>query len=271
MTGYTVHDLANVGKSPKRLRAFVDSNMIRIEDVPADHDLTDGFRDQVLSWNQCGEIIRREELLAFFGTLVYPLYFLDYETCAPAVPLFDGTRPYQHIPFQYSLHIIHQAGGEPIHREFLHTDVSNPMEYFSHRLRSDLGDTGSVIVWNKSFEGMCNKCLAEAIPELAEFLLGINLRFFDLMEIVSKRMYVHKDFRGRYSIKKVLPVLVPGLTYSNLAIGDGGTATCAWTRMVFELSDDSEKTSIQQNLLEYCKLDTLAMVEIYQKINDKLL
>jgi len=270
MTGYTVHDLANFGKSTKRLISLIDSNRFRIEDVPADHDLTDGFRDQVLSWNQFGEIIRKEVLQAFLSTLEYPLYFLDYETYAPAVPLFDGTKPYQQIPFQYSLHIIHAAGGEPEHREFLHTDPSNPIEFFSRRLKFDIGDTGSVIVWNKSFEGKCNASLAEALPELAEFLLGINRRFFDLMEVVSKRMYVHKDFRGRYSIKKVLPVLVPELTYSTLAIGDGGTATSAWGRMVFETPDEIEKQTIQEHLLEYCKLDTLAMVEIYKKINERL-
>lgn len=270
MTGYTVHDLANIGKSLKRLKTLVDSNIFRIEDIPADHDLTDSFRDQILSWNQFGEIIRKEELQAFISTLEYPMYFLDYETFALAVPLFDGTRPYQQIPFQYSLHIIHQPGGEPEHREFLHTDPSNPIEFFGRSLRSNLGDTGSVIVWNKSFEGKCNACLADALPELAEFLLGINRRFFDLMEVISRRMYVHKDFRGRYTIKKVLPVLVPELNYSNLVIGDGGTATSAWGRMVFESTNELEKQTIEENLLEYCKLDTLAMVEIYKKIYEKL-
>ena len=149
----------------------------------------------------------------------FPIYFLDYETSAYAIPQYDGTRPYQQIPFQYSIHIINDLESEIIHRDYLHPDQTNPMVQLSHQLRSDIGDTGSVIVWNKRFEGMCNKGLAEAVPDLSPFLLGINKRFFDLMEIFSKRMYVHKDFKGSSSIKKVLPVLVPDLSYQNLTIG----------------------------------------------------
>ena len=270
MMGYTVHDLARIGTSKKRLREMVDSNIIRIEDIPADYDLTDSYRDQVLSWNHHVEIIHREEIINVLRELEYPLYFLDYETYSPAIPLFDDTRPYQHLPFQYSLHIINESGTDPDHREFLHLDRTNPMEYISRQLRSDIGDTGTVIVWNKKFEGMCNNSLATAVPELSDFLHGINRRFFDLMEIFSRKMYVNKDFKGSSSIKKVLPVLVPDLSYSVLGIGDGGTATTAWNRMVFEISDEEEKQTIRRQLLEYCRMDTLAMVEVYRKINDTI-
>jgi len=93
---------------------------------------------------------------------------------------------------------------------------------------------------------------------------------FDLMDIFSKKYYVHKDFRGSYSIKKVLPVLAPYLSYNSLVINDGGKATSKWVRMVFDDIDENEKQIIQQQLLEYCKLDTLAMVEIYKAVLRKM-
>ncbi|HQX44974.1 MAG TPA: DUF2779 domain-containing protein [Saprospiraceae bacterium] len=269
MMGYTIHDLSRIGNSKKRLIGFIDNDITRLEDIPADWDLTDPQKDQVLSWNQNQEIIHKEEIISSFKQLKYPLYFLDYETLSSAIPIYDGTKPYQQIPFQYSLHIINEPGSMFEHREFLHLEQTNPMESLSQHLRADIGDEGSVVVWNKKFEGMCNKGLAETVPELSKFLLGINKRFFDLMDIFSKRMYVHKDFKGSSSIKKVLPVLVPHLSYKDLTIGDGGTATTAWKRMVFEINDANEKEKIKMDLLAYCKLDTLAMVEIFRKIIEK--
>jgi hypothetical protein len=268
MTGYTVHDLSRIGQSPKRLAAFIDQNIINIEDIPPGHKLLESHRDQIHAWNENREIIHREEIERTFNSFQYPLYFLDYETYAPAIPLFEGTRPYQHIPFQYSLHIIHEKGGEVSHVEFLHTDRSNPIPVISQHLRSTIGDTGTILVWHSPFESGRNKELAAAVPSLSTFLLGLNTRMFDLKDIISKRMYVHKDFRGSASIKKVLPVLVPQLSYASLPINDGGKATSEWGRMVFELNDETEKEMIRQQLLEYCKLDTLAMVEIYRKIKD---
>ncbi len=270
MTGYTVHDLARIGQSPKRLIEFVDQGIISINDIPHGFKLLDSHRDQIISWNENREIIHREEIERTFNDFQFPLYFLDYETYAPAIPVFEGTRPYQHIPFQYSLHILHENGSETEHREYLHLDNSNPIPALSAQLRSDIGNTGTVIVWHSTFENGRNKELAAAVPSLSEFLTGLNNRMFDLKDIIAKRMYVHKDFRGSASIKKVLPVLVPKLSYASLPINDGGKATSEWGRMVFELTDGTEKETIRQQLLDYCKLDTLAMVEIYNKLLEKI-
>jgi len=266
LTGYSYYDLPRIHES--RIREFVDQGITRIEDIPAKNKLSDNQRDHVVCWNENREIIHRDEIERIFNGFQFPLYFLDYETYAPAIPVFEGTRPYQHIPFQYSLHILHENVGEAEHKEYLHSDSSNPILAITAQLRSDIGDTGTVIVWHSTFESGRNKELAAAVPSLSGFLLGLNNRMFDLKDIIAKRMYVHKDFRGSASIKKVLPVLVPELSYSSLAINDGGKATSEWGRMAFELTDETEKETIRQQLLEYCKLDTLAMVEIYRKIKD---
>ncbi len=266
LTGYSYYDLPRIHES--RIREFVDQGITRIEDIPAKNKLSDNQRDHVVCWNENREIIHRDEIERIFNDFHFPLYFLDYETYAPAIPVFEDTRPYQHIPFQYSLHIQHENGGETEHKEYLHSDSSNPIPAITAQLRSDIGDTGTVIVWHSTFENGRNKELAAAVPSLSTFLLSLNHRMFDLKDIITKRMYVHKDFRGSASIKKVLPVLVPELSYASLPINDGGKATSEWGRMVFELNDASEKETIRNQLLEYCRLDTLAMVEIYFKLKE---
>jgi hypothetical protein len=265
---YAVYDLARIGQSKARLTSLVDAGYILIRDIPSDYELLDGHRDQVHTWNSNEVILRNTEIAAALNHLAYPLYFLDYETTNTAVPVYDGTKPYMQVPFQYSLHIIHEPGGSPQHVEYVHMHRDNPIFTLSDSLRSHIGNDGTVIVWNKTFESKCNQNMASVVREHSAFLYHLNERMFDLMEIFSKRYYAHRDFKGSHSIKKVLPVLVPELTYKDLTIADGGTATTQWNRIVFENMRDAERQKIKQDLLSYCKLDTLAMVRVYQRLLD---
>ncbi len=260
---YGVYDLARIGSSKKTLRSMIDAGIYKITDIPNDYKLSDGQRDQVNAWNHNSITVRRSEIASLLNNLFFPLYFLDYETTSTAIPVYEGIKPYEHVPFQYSLHIVQGVGEEIVHIGYLHRDREHPILSLSIQLRNDIGNAGTIIVWNKSFESKCNQNMASVATDLSDFLLGLNGRIFDLMEIFSKRLYVHKDFKGSSSIKKVLPVLVPELSYNDLTISDGGTATTQWSRMVFEVEDESEKEKIYQNLWDYCRLDTLAMVEIY--------
>ena len=196
--------------------------------------------------------------------LVYPIYFLDYETYPAAVPVFDGCYPYQQVPIQYSLHIQEEPGCIQVHKEYLHNDRSNPIPILAQSLRSHMGDTGSVVVWNASFEGKCHEDMAKQFPELSDFLLGVNDRFYDLEVPFRKQLYVRKEFLGKTSIKNILPVLVPDLSYKDLAIQDGGAACSAWKHMIFDNVSSSESQLIYDALLKYCELDTLAMVKILE-------
>ena len=121
-----------------------------------------------------------------------------------------------------------------------------------------------MIVWNKKFEGKCHQDIAELMPEYEDIFLGYNQRFFDLMEIFSKQLYLHPDFRGGFSIKNVLPVLVPELSYKELNVRDGSMAMTGWKTMMFEMKNQQDKDQMKQDLLIYCKLDTLAMVKIFE-------
>ncbi|KKK53797.1 hypothetical protein LCGC14_3091160, partial [marine sediment metagenome] len=166
--------------------------------------------------------------------------------------------------FQYSLHSIEKPGGEFKHVEYLHRDGSNPVPNLLNRLKKDIGPIGSVIVWYKSFEMGRNIEMAEMLPEFAEFLEGVNSRVVDLIEPFANGWFVDKDFFGSASIKSVLPVLVPKLSYKELGVQEGASAQRLWMDAVLRDKSGIDKEKLFSDLVEYCKMDTLAMVEIWK-------
>ncbi|MBK8466767.1 MAG: DUF2779 domain-containing protein [Chloracidobacterium sp.] len=196
----------------------------------------------------------------------YPLHFLDYETFAYAIPQFDGIKPFQQMCFQYSLHTIDQPGAELRHREYLSRGNDGPPRSVAEHLRDSMsGGIGTVFVWYEAFEKGRNTEMAEMFPDLADFFNEVNAKTYDLMKIFSENLYIHPDFKGKTSIKKVLPVLVPSLSYQELGISEGMAATIKWFRAATWTSmNDAERLTIFNDLQEYCELDTFAMVEIFR-------
>ena len=264
---YSVHDICRIGSSKKKLREIVDNGWLKIEDIPLEYKLSKTQQPQVHSTITGETSINTKKIKADLEKIEFPIYFLDYETYPSAIPVFDGCFPFQQVPFQYSLHILREPYGDLEHQEFLHTQNSNPMRGLAEQLRNDIGDTGSVVVWNKSFEGGRNAELADTFPDLSEFLHGINNRFYDLEDIFKAQYYVDKNLKGKTSIKYVLPVLCPELTYDSLNIKNGGMACKSWKEMIFDLEDQSEKDQIAEDLRVYCKLDTFAMVRIWDELS----
>jgi CRISPR/Cas system-associated exonuclease Cas4 (RecB family) len=265
----SVHDIIRIGNSKKTLRGLIDAKHYAIADIPEDFKLSKTQRNHVDVTQKNIPSIDLEEIQKRLQELIYPLYFLDYETFPAAVPIYDGCSPYQQVPFQYSLYVQKEPGSELEHYEYLHTDLdSHPMKGLSEALMKAIGKEGSIIVWNKKFEGGCHDDIADLFPEKAEVFQNYNQRFFDLMEIFSEQIYLHPEFEGGYSIKVVLPVLVPELSYSNLEIRDGSMAMNGWKKMMFETKDEQEKEKIKKDLLEYCKLDTFAMVKILDALRN---
>ena len=206
------------------------------------------------------------EIQRFLGELQYPLYFFDYETMQGVVPYFDGQRPYQQVPFQYSLHIIREPGGQIEHREYLHKDTSNPAPGLSEQLVKDMGTAGSIITWNMRFEKSVNEELGRMYPEYAEQIAAINQRVVDLMIPFKAKWYDDPRFEGSASIKKVLPVMCPELSYQDLGIHDGNSAQRLWMEAVLTGARPDEKAQILADLTDYCKMDTWAMVRIWQEL-----
>jgi superfamily II DNA or RNA helicase len=263
---YGVHDIARIGSGKAKLAGLVDRGIFRLEDLPAGFDLTDIQRNQVNAYIQDRVLIRHAEIARELRKLVFPVYFLDYETCPAAIPRFDGFSPYQQIPFQYSLHVLDRVDGEPRHEEFLSTTPGDPSVAMCASLQRHIGETGNVVVWSKKFERTINRELGERIPAAKPFLDSLNSRVFDLMDSFSKQLYVHKGFKGGTSIKDVLPVLVPELSYKDLAIQEGGTASQSWDKITSAQTSQREKNQIVHDLKLYCERDTFAMVAIWRHL-----
>jgi len=235
-----------------------------LHDIPEDFPLTFAQRMQIKAVKSGETFIDQASIAEELSNLEYPLYFLDYETYNSALPLHRGYKPQQQMVFQYSLHVVEQNSTEVQHREFIAQTKSDPAYELVKHLRNSISDRGSVIVWNKTFEAGRNKEMAELYPEFAPFLLGLNERIYDLADIFKQCLYVAPKFKGSWSIKNVLPVLVPDLSYKDLEIHKGDQAMINWWKMTHELSDFDEQKKIRENLLKYCELDTRAMVEIWK-------
>lgn len=207
-----------------------------------------------------------EKLGAVLQTVRFPVHHLDFETVMMAVPRFAGTRPYQALPMQWSNHI-EQESGELKHHEFLHTAGTDPRKSLAEALLDSLGSKGSICVYSP-YEKSVMEQLAEILPEWRAALRALVKRLWDLHPIVRDHYY-HPDFDGSYSLKEVLPALVPSLGYGDLGIQEGGHAASEYYRMVFVETDWVERARIQDALLAYCKRDTLALVELRRALKEK--
>ncbi len=198
--------------------------------------------------------------------LVYPLYFFDFETWSPCIPPFDNTSPYLQIPFQYSLHIREEEGVEPSHREFLAQAEGDPRPDLIEKLVDDLGTTGSIIVHHAGFETARIRELAAFSPAHSDALMALLPRVVDTEIPFRKGWYLHPGLKGRSSIKVVLPVLAPELDYEDLEISDGSTAATRFQDLHEGKVVGDAAEAVRKNLTDYCRLDTLAMVRIVERL-----
>lgn len=258
---YSVYDISRM--QGKKLAELIDDGIFITKDIPDDFALSPNQAIQV-SVDKSGQaIINKDKIEKELAQLEYPLYFIDYESVNPAIPMLDGTKAHQQVVFQYSLHILDAPGAELRHTEYLSQDDSTESFHgLITQMTQDISTAGSVIVWNKAFECTRNTEMGKLFPEFKNFFEDINNRIYDLMEVFRKNLYVDPGFKGSNSIKDVLPVLAPHLSYKDLAIGKGDLASVRW----YEIAVGEDRSGADQvfaDLLEYCKLDTFAMVEIF--------
>ena len=263
---YSIFNLANLKK--KESERLYHSGVTLITDLPYDHKLSASQAHQVQSERDGSVIINKEALRSFTDQLEYPLHFLDFETTQMAVPEFSVQRPYQQIPFQYSLHIQNSKNADVLHNEFLaESEKVDPRIGFINSLIRDCGIHGSILVYNIGFEKSILKQLSKDFPEYQSQLKRIIDRLVDLMVPFQKKYYYTPEMKGIHSIKSVLPALCPDLSYDELEIKEGGTASRVFGKMLSgEFEGDVQLT--RTHLLEYCKLDTWAMVKLLDKIHE---
>jgi predicted RecB family nuclease len=237
-----------------------------IHKIPENYPLTGRLRRACTSV-QTGTPWLSRELKDELETLAYPLYFADFETVSPAIPRFAGMRPYDHIPFQWSVHVQRRPGAPPENLKFLATDASDPRPAFVSALCDALSDRGSIVVYHRQFESQRLTELASWLPEFSGRITKIQRRLWDLLPIIRDHVY-HPRFAGSYSLKAVLPALVPEMTYGGMEVTDGKIAGLVWESLVGSDCSETERERKRKALLDYCAQDTLGLVRLVRKLSE---
>jgi len=262
---YSIFDIAGLTTSKKfdlYSEGIITFNQLNLDTAP----FNGNQKMQVTSELEGKTFIDQANIKHFINNLNYPIYHLDFETMGPAVPIYNNSKPYQQIVFQYSLHI-EQKNGNIIHKEFLTEANPNvdPRDAFVEQLIKDCGTSGDILVYNLGFEKGKLNDLIVLYPQCQNEIQAIINRLKDLMIPFQQKWFYTPAMKGSYSIKYVLPALVPELSYQDLEIKEGGTASNTFTQMVLgAFEGDIEKT--RKDLLDYCKMDTFAMVKILEKL-----
>ena len=247
----------------KKRDDLFSKGIILIDDIPDDYPLSDKNLEYVNMIRSDKPVIDKKSIKSELKALQYPLFFLDFETDNPAIPRFNGMHPYDNIPFQFSCHEL-KKDGSLLHFEYLHIDESDPRRQLAEELIKCLSDKGSIIAYNASFEGNVIKGLISLFSDLSVQLQNLLERLWDQL-LIFRYYYKRPDFEGSNSIKSVLPVLCPELSYSTLNVQKGDDAQYAWNILIKE-KNNVAKVKLSTDLKEYCKMDTLAMLEIHKKL-----
>lgn len=261
----SVLDLA--GSKATKFKLYRDG-IVKMEDIPLDK-LKGAQHQQVDLFLRKKTSVNPTKLKKFLAEISYPLYYLDFETFLAPIPPYDGLRPYQQIPFQYSLHFQKRAGGKLYHKEFLAKPNCDPRKELLDSLLEDIPKDACVLVYYQTFEKGRLKELAEQFPRKAKQINSIIDNVIDLLVPFKERALYSWQQQGSHSIKKVLPAFVKGMSYEGLEIGDGGEAIEAYHKMCAVADDPKALDTIRNDLLEYCCQDTLAMVKLLEVVGIK--
>ena len=245
----------------KKKDALIAQGTLQLADIPPSFKLSPKEQQRLELQLNDQIVIDRDMIKRELDKLSYPLYFLDFETDNPALPRYHGTRPYQQVPFQFSCHVLH-AEGRLEHHEFLHCEPSDPRPAFTQALLDCIGHQGDIIAYNANFEASILRQLAASFPAQQTELVQLIERLWDQL-LIFKHHYQHHAFAGSNSLKAVLPVLIPDLKYEGLQVANGIDAQNAWTILIEEEQENEELIAA---LLDYCRLDTLAMVRIHEHL-----
>jgi hypothetical protein len=261
LKGYSVFNISGL-KVSKKFELYA-SGILEVKDTPNNFLHTDNQKLQVEVEKTGNTIIDQRGINKFLEQLYYPLYFLDFETFQQTIPEWDCVSPYQQIPFQYSIHYIEEDGGELFHLEFLATEGFDPRKSLAEKLVQDIPREVCVLAYNCGFEKSVIQKLAELYPEHSEHLMDIHDNALDLMIPFQKKHYYTREMQGSYSLKKVLPALVPDSSYEGMEIADGRQASSQYIELG-SIDNIDKKETIKSDLLKYCKQDTHSMVDVLE-------
>jgi predicted RecB family nuclease len=246
------------------MRRLEEMGVESVHDIPADFELSE-IQRRACTALQTQQPWFSTDLKNEIESLNYPLYFMDFETVNPAIPRFPGMHPYDHVPFQWSVHVQPGPGAATEHYEFLAVDGSDPRHAFISSLCKAVGESGTIVVYNEQFESQRLWDLAGWLPEYTQRIRDIQRRLWDLLPVVRNHVY-HPAFGGSFSLKAVLPALVPDMTYEGMEVPNGQAAGLAWEQMIGGKATEPERTAMRKALLAYCGQDTLALVRLLEAL-----
>ena len=253
--------------SPAKLEELEELGIESIAAIPQDFSLTTQ-QDRARRSHITQGIVKEPGIHDAIASLRYPLFFMDFETLALAIPVHPGTRPYQQVPFQWSVQVQDSPHARLKPCAFLAEDASDPREPFLRQLLDLLesGD-GHIVVYNQAFEETRLTELADRFPETKKRVERLRGRLWDLLPVIRNHVY-HPEFYGSFSIKRVLPALIPGMSYDEMEVGDGNQAGLAFQRMIDPELPPALRRKLRMALLEYCAQDTKAMYEVLRIVSD---
>ena len=252
--------------SEKKFTDLTAMGVTRIRSIPADFNLSDAQRQVAAAIRTKSAQVDTAAIRAALNSIEWPICYLDFETLMTAVPLYPNVAPHEQLVTQYSLHVETSPGSDLAHQDYLADHARDCREELAAELIRDTAECRTIVVYS-SFEKTMIRGLAKLLPTYASTLAGLEAKLFDLEPVVRKGL-VHPDFGGRSSIKVVLPVLAPDLSYANLDIADGAAAVAAFAKLTLGQMTDEEIHDVRGALLEYCKLDTLAMVRVLHTLRN---
>jgi hypothetical protein len=252
----------------KMLAQFEASGWESISDLPDDVQLSAIAARQRRALREGHRVVERETLLEAMKTLAYPVAHIDFETIQPAIPMWNGCRPFDQIPVQLSCHLVN-ADHVETHSQWLFDGKGDPRPGMAKAILEACAPAATVTAYSSQFERSCIELVADACPDQAALLKGIADNLVDLQPIVRENVYDEK-FAGSFSIKRVVPALVPGLDYEDLPIAEAETASVQLARMILggPTVHPEERAELREALLEYCKRDTAAMVALSNRLSE---
>jgi hypothetical protein len=247
--------------------AMFNNGIKTIAQIPEANNLNKSINEHIYSFRNDEIKIDSRTIKTFLSQISYPISFLDFETFMPVVPIYNKTKPYQHIPFQYSLHYKEKRNSELKHFSFLAESGIDPRKYFLESILKEAKGEGSILVYDSLMERNVLNSLKKDFPEYSSNIDLLLKRVIDMMIPFQEKMYYHHSMKNSFSIKNVLPSLVPELNYTDLKISSGNIAMTIFENLQTE-TDMFKILEVRENLLEYCKMDTFAMVKIFEVLEN---
>tara|TARA_B100001971_G_scaffold213155_1_gene245579 strand:+ start:171253 stop:172632 length:1380 start_codon:yes stop_codon:yes gene_type:complete len=261
------YSIFHLRRGGKKIDDLLNEGVKHLKDITSSTNLS-GYQELQVKASSIGDIINRESINATLNTLRYPIYYLDFEAAPILIPRYDGSSPYEQITFQVSIHIEESPGAELKHIEFLHDQDTDPRHDLAQFLDQNINEQGSIVVYHASYEKGRLQEIADKYPEYSTKMNDFISRLWDLETIFTKGHYISSKFNGSTSIKKVLPVLAPALSYQDLNISNGADAFISYLQMIDDNTTSRKKREIYNSLLQYCKMDTYAMYAIVEALRE---